>query len=108
MGGRPPDAEQLSRRSVHRSLGVGGQVNMFYVYLLKSISNPEQRYIGQTDDLKKRLKDHNLGYSIHTAKYKPWELVNYFAFSSKQAALDFEKYLKSGSGYVFSKRHFWK
>ena len=81
---------------------------MFYVYLLKSISNPEQRYIGQTDDLKKRLKDHNSGYSIHTAKYKPWKLVNYFAFSSKQAALDFEKYLKSGSGYVFSKRHFWK
>ncbi|MBR3782124.1 MAG: GIY-YIG nuclease family protein, partial [Alphaproteobacteria bacterium] len=55
---------------------------MFYVYLIKSISHPEQKYIGQTDDLKKRLTQHNAGYSIHTAKYKPWELVNYFAFSS--------------------------
>ncbi|MFQ6703416.1 MAG: GIY-YIG nuclease family protein [Alphaproteobacteria bacterium] len=56
---------------------------MFYVYLIKSISHPEQKCIGQTDDLKKRLKQHNAGYSIHTAKYKPWELVNYFAFSPK-------------------------
>ena len=51
---------------------------MFYVYLIKSISHPEQKYIGQTDDLKKRLKQHNAGYSIHTAKYNPWELVNYW------------------------------
>ena len=81
---------------------------MFYVYLIKSISYPEQKYIGQTDDLKNRLKQHNAGYSIHTAKYKPWELVNYFAFSSKDAALEFEQYLKTGSGYAFAKRHFWK
>ena len=38
------------------SLGVGGQLNMFYVYLIKSVSHPEQKYIGQTDDLKNRLK----------------------------------------------------
>ena len=84
------------------------EIQMFYVYLIKSISHPEQRYIGQTDDLKRRLKQHNAGYSIHTAKYKPWELVNYFAFSSKDAALEFEQYLKTGSGYAFAKRHFWK
>ena len=51
---------------------------------------------------------HNAGYSIHTAKYKSWELVNYFAFSSKDAALEFEQYLKTGSGHAFAKRHFWK
>lgn len=81
---------------------------MFYVYLIKSISHPEQKYIGQTDDLKRRLKQHNAGCSIHTAKYKPWELVNYFAFNSKDAALEFEQYLKTGSGYAFANRHFWK
>lgn len=81
---------------------------MFYVYLIKSISNPEQKYIGQTDDLKKRLRQHNAGYSIHTAKYRPWVLVNYIAFTSKDAALGFEQYLKTGSGYAFAKRHFWK
>ena len=79
---------------------------MFYVYLIKSISHPEQKYIGQTDDLKKRLKQHNAGYSIHTAKYKPWELVNYFAFISKDAALEFEQYLKTGSGHAFAKKTF--
>ena len=83
-------------------------LQMFYVYLIKSISHPEQKYIGQTDDLKRRLEQHNAGYSIHTAKYKPWELVNYFAFSSKDAALEFEQYLKTGSGHAFAKRHFWK
>ncbi len=81
---------------------------MFYVYLIKSLSCPEQRYVGVTDDLQKRLHDHNAGYSVHTSKYKPWQLINYFAFNSKDAAIEFEKYLKTGSGYAFAKRHFWK
>lgn len=81
---------------------------MFYVYLIRSTSHPEQKYIGVTDDLKKRLNDHDSGYSIHTSKYLPWELINYFAFHSKNAAIEFEKYLKTGSGYAFAKRHFWK
>ena len=81
---------------------------MFYVYLIKSISNPEQKYIGMTDDLKQRLKDHNAGRSLHTSKFAPWEMINYIAFSSKSAAAEFEQYLKSGSGHAFSNRHFWK
>ena len=80
---------------------------MFYVYLIKSISNPEQRYIGMTDNLPTRLKQHNSGYSFHTSKYAPWKLVNYFAFSSRHAAAEFEKYLKTGSGQAFANRHFW-
>ena len=81
---------------------------MFYVYLIKSISHPEQKYIGITDDLPQRLDQHNSGHSYHTSKYKPWKLVNYIAFSSKSAAAEFEQYLKSGSGQAFSNRHFWK
>ena len=81
---------------------------MFYVYLIKSISHPEQKYIGMTDDLPQRLDQHNSGLSYHTSKYKPWKLVNYIAFSSKSAAAKFEQYLKSGSGQAFSNRHFWK
>jgi len=81
---------------------------MFYVYLIKSLSNPEQKYIGVTHDLRQRLKDHNSGHSSHTSKYMPWKLVNYVAFSSKVAAVEFEQYLKSGSGSAFSSRHFWK
>ena len=81
---------------------------MFYVYLIKSISNPDQRYIGMTDNLQQRLKNHNSGRSLHTSKYKPWTLINYVAFSSKNVAADFEQYLKSGSGQAFANRHFWK
>ena len=81
---------------------------MFYVYLIKSISVPGQKYIGMTDDLPNRLKQHNAGYSFHTAKYKPWQLVNYFAFSSRHAAAEFEQYLKTGSGWAFANKHFWK
>lgn len=80
---------------------------MFYVYLIRSISSPEHRYIGMTDDLPKRLKQHNAGYSFHTSKYTPWQLINYFAFSSRNAAAKFEQYLKTGSGQAFANRHFW-
>jgi putative endonuclease len=52
---------------------------MYYVYLLYSISNPSQRYIGFTADLKKRFISHNEGASVHTAKYRPWKLVTYVA-----------------------------
>jgi predicted GIY-YIG superfamily endonuclease len=81
---------------------------MFYVYLIRSIKFPNQKYIGMTEDLKNRLKQHNSGESYHTSKFKPWKLINYIAFSSKNAAIDFEKYLKTGSGQSFSNRHLWK
>lgn len=80
---------------------------MFYVYLIKSISDPSQRYIGIIDNLQKRMKQHNSGYSFHTSKYTPWQLINYFAFSSRHAAGEFEKYLKTGSGQAFANIHFW-
>jgi len=55
---------------------------------------------------KKRLLDHNRGDSPHTARFTPWELIAYFAFREKEKATAFEKYLKSGSGRAFAKRHF--
>jgi predicted GIY-YIG superfamily endonuclease len=80
---------------------------MHYVYLLRSISHPDQTYIGQTADLKARLRKHNEGGSPHTAKYKPWQLHSYHAFSDKHRAAEFETYLKSGSGRAFAQKHFW-
>ena len=80
---------------------------MICVYLLRSISAPKQRYIGKTDDLKRRLAEHNAGKSVHTRKYAPWRLVVAIAFEDERRALEFERYLKSGSGHAFSDRHFW-
>jgi putative endonuclease len=80
---------------------------MHYVYLLRSLAQPGQRYVGFTADLKTRLKAHNEGGSIHTAKYGPWELAAYFAFTAERRAREFEYYLKTGSGKAFANKRLW-
>ena len=80
---------------------------MYYIYLLQSEAHPHQRYIGYTEDIKARIKAHNAGQSVHTAKYRPWRLVTYLGFSEKQQALNFERYLKSGSGFAFANKRLW-
>lgn len=80
---------------------------MYYVYLVRSTSNPSQTYIGFTEDLKQRLADHNARKSVHTSKYVPWKLVSYHAFADKRTAQEFEYYLKTGSGQAFAKKRFW-
>lgn len=80
---------------------------MYYVYLIQSEIYPDQRYIGFTTDLKARLATHNSGGSVYTAKFKPWKLVSYQAFSEKRKAQEFEYYLKTGSGRAFANRRLW-
>lgn len=80
---------------------------MHYVYLLESVAEPGQRYIGLTKDLKTRLAAHNAGRSPHTSKYRPWRLVIYVAFATRTKAAAFEKYLKSGSGQAFAAKRLW-
>lgn len=75
---------------------------MWYVYILRSLSYPDQEYTGATEDLRGRLSAHNAGKSSHTAKFAPWKLVWYCAFADKFRALEFEKYLKSHSGRAFA------
>jgi len=87
--------------------GEGGlKRHMMYVYILQSLSDPGRFYDGITADLQSRLKQHNAGEVFHTAKYKPWKIKNYFAFEDHKKAHAFERYLKSGSGRAFAKKHF--
>ena len=79
---------------------------MRYVYMLESLSSPERHYVGCTSDLKKRFADHNDRHSPHTSKFGPWKLRSYVAFADHDAANRFERYLKTGSGRAFAKRHF--
>ena len=83
------------------AVGDVGPHFMYYVYIIKSIAYPDQLYVGCTQDLKKRLSNHNYGTTEHTQKYRPWNLEMYLAFSDKQKAIDFESYLKSHSGRAF-------
>jgi putative endonuclease len=82
----------------------GGEGAIWYVYIIRSVADPEQEYVGASENLKQRLADHNAGKSTHTAKFMPWELLWYSAFPDKSMALAFEKYLKSHSGRAFSKK----
>ena len=79
---------------------------MFYVYILKSLKEKNRFYTGFTTDLKRRFAEHNAGKSVHTNKYTPWAIKNYFAFDDKSKAKHFETYLKSGAGREFIKKHF--
>ncbi len=76
---------------------------MYYVYILK-LKNKEY-YSGFTTDLKERLEKHSQK-SVQTTRNKPIEkLIFYAAFNNKIKALDFEKYLKSSSGFAFRNKH---
>jgi predicted GIY-YIG superfamily endonuclease len=77
---------------------------MWYVYVIRSVSYPEQEYTGATGDLRQRVADHNAGKSPHISKFMPWELPCYIALPDKSRALDLEKYLKSHSGRAFAKK----
>ena len=79
---------------------------MVWVYLLQSIPYPKQQYIGAAEQLEERLAAHNAGKSKYTSKYKPWKIVVALRFDDDQKAFAFERYLKSGSGHAFAKRHF--
>jgi putative endonuclease len=88
--------------------GAKGDDAVHYVYLIRSQTDLTRRYIGYTSDLKARLAAHNRGESVHTSKYIPWQLETYLAFDSKHTAIDFESYLKSGSGQAFANKRLWK
>lgn len=75
--------------------------NMYYTYILYS-SKSNKLYFGYTEDLQKRLNEHNSGSSFATKPYVPWKLAWYCAFVNKKEAKDFELYLKSGSGKAFA------
>lgn len=79
---------------------------MFYVYRIQSIQFPNEVYVGITEDLVLRMLDHNQGRSPHTSKFRPWELICFLGFPHEAKARAFEKYLKSGSGRAFAKKHF--
>ena len=78
---------------------------MKIVYILKSLKD-NTIYSGNTDDIEERLDRHKKGYVKSTKHKLPIELVCYTVFKDKEKAYDFERYLKTGSGRAFIKKHF--
>jgi predicted GIY-YIG superfamily endonuclease len=77
-----------------------------FVYVLRSVPAPDRYYVGLTSDVATRCANHNAGGDRYTDKLRPWELVVSIEFAREASAVEFEKYLKSGSGRAFAKRHF--
>lgn len=77
-----------------------------FVYILRSAENPARRYMGVTSDVDARLRAHNAGQDPSTTSGRPWFVDVCVEFRSEQLTLRFERYLKSGSGHAFAKRHF--
>lgn len=86
------------REEALRSLGEEW-AKMWFVYLLRLKNN--SLYSGLTNDLKRRIQDHNLGECIATKDIKPAKLIWYSEFHSKELAVKFERYLKTASGIAF-------
>jgi putative endonuclease len=81
---------------------------MYYVYILKSLLD-QGWYIGYTEDVHRRLIDHNSGKNISTHSRRPFIVIYYEAYLHKLDALGREKFLKSGAGRRFIEkqlRHF--
>jgi putative endonuclease len=77
-----------------------------FVYVLNSTSDSTRYYTGVTKNVRARLVAHNAGRCPHTSRWKPWRTIVVVAFSDERRALEFERYLKSGSGCAFARRHF--
>ncbi len=75
---------------------------MYYVYVVKS-EKDGRLYKGLTDNLEKRLKQHNLGQNKSTKGFMPWKMVYYEEFQTREEARIREKYFKSGKGREFLK-----
>ncbi len=80
---------------------------MTYVYLLRSLKYPEKSYVGKSSQFDVRIAQHNAKVSPYTAKFAPWKATIVIGFENDAKADAFERYLKSGSGHTFAKRHFW-
>ena len=77
-----------------------------FVYVLRNANPHPHFYVGLTSDVAARLADHNSGRCSHTVSLRPWHLHVVIQFPDEKRAIRFERYLKSGSGRAFAKRHF--
>jgi predicted GIY-YIG superfamily endonuclease len=101
-----------SRRSgVFRRIDIGsalaGHAGMpkRFVYILKNRQDPPRYYTGVTSNVSVRHAEHNAGRCAPTSRHRPWTIDVVIEFADEQRAVAFERYLKSGSGVAFSRRH---
>ncbi|MBU2235857.1 GIY-YIG nuclease family protein [Patescibacteria group bacterium] len=73
---------------------------MYFVYVIKSIKFLN-RYIGSTNNIGKRIEEHNNGKCRYTKGRRPWELIYKESYDTRAEAMKRERFLKSGQGRKF-------
>ena len=73
---------------------VGLTIFMFYVYIIKSIRT-NKHYIGQTNNLGRRIKDHNRGKDHSSKIGKPWVLIASKEFTTRKESINIERKIKN-------------
>ena len=78
-------------------------MTVFYTYILQSLKD-NTYYIGSTNDVYKRILEHNSGLSKYTSKKIPWQLVYFEKFETLSEARKRENFLKKQKNKHFYKR----
>jgi predicted GIY-YIG superfamily endonuclease len=75
----------------------------WFVYILKSLKK-DFKYIGSTNNLTRRIQEHNNGLVQSTKAYRPFVIEAYIAVQTEVRARALEKYFKTGSGKAVLKK----
>ena len=77
-------------------------MSIFYVYVLRSLKDGTY-YYGSTNNIDKRLEEHNKGKMRYTKGRMPWKLHYFEQYPSRSEAMKREQFFKSIGGYVYLK-----
>jgi putative endonuclease len=78
-------------------LPLPAQNSMFFIYILKSLKD-NRTYVGYTDNIERRLVEHNSGQTNATKNRRPLELIFSEKVETLKEAKERESYWKSGAG----------
>ena len=76
---------------------------MYFVYVIRS-NKYARDYVGLTECLERRVREHNSGKTKSTRFYRPWRLLFFEEYETREEARKREKYLKSGYGKKWIKQ----
>lgn len=79
------------------------KIMWFYVYILESEKG--HQYVGHTENLDARLKEHNEGSVVSTENKRPWHIQWFCGFKTLEESIAWEKHLKTGSGTAIRYKH---
>lgn len=83
--------------------GQNGKVMTYYVYVISS-NFRSYIYVGITNNVQRRLKEHNSGKNTTTKPYAPFDIILTEKYNDRPTARMREKFLKSGCGKEWIKK----